>query len=198
MINLITSYFKSENTERQAELDTCLRRNIDNKSFDSLTVLIDQYPMKLDGNCNMVYIHERPTFDAFFHFAKPNQWNVVCNSDIYFDETIRLLNGRGKSEFLALCRYDVLKNGEVKFLNRRDAQDAWCFFGKPKDKLKAMFYQGVPGCDNVLARIAKQSGYTVLNPSLTIKCYHLHNSNERSYTQHDKLPPPYELITPHT
>jgi hypothetical protein len=198
MIHLITSYFTARDSARKAELDECIRRNIDARVFDTITILVNEYPSKLYEGCNMVYIHDRPTFDAFFSFAKPDGWNVICNTDIYFDETIKLLEKRGKNDFLALARWDVDKNGDAKLLNLRDAQDAWCFFGKPKPELKANFYQGVPGCDNVLARIAKQAKYTLTNPAKTIKCYHLHNSGARTYTEKDKLPPPYELIYPHT
>lgn len=198
MIHLITSYFVDKNPERQAEINRCLKNNVDNSDINLITIIQDTYKdVSLFSKTKITYAHERPTFDLFFHYAKPDCWNVIANSDIYFDETIKLLEQRNTNEFVALCRYDVGKKGKATFLNRRDAQDAWAFYGKPKESLKADFYQGVPGCDNVLLYNAKKAGYAISNPSLTIKAYHLHNSGIRNYTQKDKLMPPYELLTPH-
>jgi len=195
-MNLITSYFMSGNPERQKELDFCLNSNLNNKSFTHKTILVDTPITQLSTRCDLQYIHARPTFDTFFHFAKPDMWNVVCNSDIYFDETIELLNQRNKKEFVALCRYDVNRHGKVSFFNRRDSQDTWAFYGRLNENMKADFEQGRAGCDNVLLNIAKNF-YKLSAPALTIKTYHLHNSNVRTYNGNDRLKPPYELITPH-
>lgn len=201
MINLITSYFTDTNPTRQQELNTCYVNNQLNEMFDSHIILTDVYTndIKLNDKTVLINIHERPTFDLFFHHAKKDCWNVICNSDIYFDETIKLIENRNKNEFIALARWDVNKDGVPTLLNRNDAQDAWMFYGKPKESLKASFYFGIPGCDNVLLYNAKKSGYAISNPSLTIKAYHLHNSNVRNYSTaaNDRLQPPYELLAPH-
>lgn len=196
MINLITSYFIDKNPERQKEIDECFRRNIEGKLFDSIHILADDLIKPFNGSI-FHYIHSRPTFDAFFHFAKPNCWNVICNSDIYFDQTIKLIESRNTNEFIALSRYDIQNDGSAKLLNQRDAQDVWAFYGLPNKRLIAPFYQGIPGCDNALAAIADKAGYALTNPALTIKAYHLHLTNVRNYSTNYRVPEPYKFIYPH-
>ncbi len=58
---------------------------------------------------------------------------------------------------------------------------------------------GKLGCDNRLAHELEKAGYTVVNPSLTVQCWHLHNKNERGYNILDRPPatvvqPPYKNV----
>jgi hypothetical protein len=192
-MRLIVNYFKANTANRQAEIDNCLINNF--KVFEDIEVIVDDYSCKLPININPKYIHYRPTFDVLFSYAKAGKWNVFCNSDIYFDETIHLIKHYNIVTFFALSRWDVNGNS-TDLLNSRDAQDSWAFFGESRIK-NAKFYQGVPGCDNKLAYLAEDSGYDVVNPAKTIKSYHLHESKARDYNASMRVPEPYKLIYPH-
>ncbi len=209
MIRLLTSYYIDQNQDRQKELNECLKRNIDNKFIDEIIVLIE-YPIDLKENVHLmnkkiktVLIHSRPFYNVFFNLINQNtgskDWNIIANSDIFFDETIGTLsdkyNGLNKL-CLALTRWDIQKDGSINFLNRRDSQDAWLMQGMVSEKVNGDFTMGQAGCDNAIAERFKRVGYSVINPSKSIKAYHLHNSGVRNYNPSVKVPQPYHLINP--
>jgi hypothetical protein len=60
---------------------------------------------------------------------------------------------------------------------------------------------GVAGCDNRLAYELEQAGFIVINPSLSIKTYHLHLTNIRNNINEVGqniiiIPPPYKMVIP--
>jgi len=87
----------------------------------------------------------------------------------------------------------------VRFYNRRDSQDAWIVQGNFKQIPEANFPLGKKGCDNKIAFLLSKK-YIMLNPSRTIRTFHLHLTNVRNYAPHgtkeDLIPPPYKLIQP--
>jgi len=118
---------------------------------------------------------------------------VLCNSDIYFDDLPVLPNS---NQIFALTRWDIQKDGSAKFLGRNDAQDAWIARGRIKIPRFVDFHMGVKGCDNRAARELATMGYEMLNPSLTVKSYHLH-ANPTDHNKSDKkVFPPYLRLTP--
>jgi len=117
---------------------------------------------------------------------------IIANSDIYF-ESLPVLPK--VNECFALCRYDIQKDGSAIFLNRNDAQDTWLFKGKIKIPQYCDFHMGTPGCDNRVNVELSRMGYEILNPSLTIKSYHLH-SNPTNHIGKQKVNPPYLRLNP--
>ena len=94
-------------------------------------------------------------------------------------------------------------NGFAIFMNRADSQDVWAFYGAvPKIEGADFFVGGVAGCDNRIAKLLEDSGYNVVNPSIDIKTYHLHETGVRNYIENGKIketiPPPYKLVPPCT
>lgn len=181
-INLFTSYYKDENIERQKEIDFCLNYNKDSMIFDNVIVIDDK----------------RPTFKEIFELTKqyPNDVNVISNSDIFFTESILQSKVLDYNECFALARWDYLKGGSIKRLERNDAQDTWIFKGEAK-VVGGNFYMGVPGCDNRLAYDIKCSGYKIINPSISIKSVHLHLTDKRNYNKNTMpIEKPYLLLPP--
>jgi hypothetical protein len=85
--------------------------------------------------------------------------------------------------------------------DRADSQDTWIFKGGVNQVSGADFTMGIAGCDNAIAHLLEQHGYNVINPSRTIKTYHLHLTNIRNYTDISgnaiqRIQPPYKLINP--
>jgi len=175
--------------ERWEELSTCW--GINDALFTERTVM-----------------HGKPTFSEIFDACREDSVNVIANSDIYFDldGIAHILNGIRPLTTFALSRWNVHADGTVNLYDHADSQDAWVFLGKPTG-IDAPFTMGVPGCDNRLAWLMKEAGYIVLNPSLTIRAYHLHNVQWRSYLSDpdskarwgekiERIPPPYHLVKP--
>ena len=87
----------------------------------------------------------------------------------------------------------------VRFHNRRDSQDCWIVKGRFKDIPQANFTLGKKGCDNKIAYLLSKY-YDVINPSQSIRTFHLHLTNIRNYAPHgtseDLVPPPYKFLVP--
>ncbi len=185
MINLFYNYFKYENPSRQKEIDLCLNNNLKNK------------------NLNTIIIESQKRLTYSFYFKKinsitlPNDINIICNADIYFDNTVMLCQNMKPNDCYALSRWDVSSDGKSQLFQRSDSQDTWIFKGKIKNNLYGDICLGMPGCDNRIAHEIVKAGYNLLNPSQSIKTYHVHISNVRNYDKkHDTIPGPYKHISP--
>lgn len=178
--HLIINTFKSDNGERQKEMDYCLEKN-------------KQLPF-----LNIHDVQPRPTFNDLFGFTlqfSDDDIFIFANNDIYFDETLLLCENMKHNQCYALSRWDVTNRG-IKLFDRKDSQDTWIFKGHVPRMLGASFYQGIAGCDNAIAHIISENGYIVTNPAHSIKTYHVHNSGVRTFKRGiDKvISPPYKLI----
>lgn len=189
--------------ERQEELQDCW-----NRSWG----LFDSYQTP-EG---------QPRFNELFDLCGEDMLNVIANADIFFDQDgIDLLRSvaPGPRTCYVLSRWDVDKDGKATLWDHRDSADVWIFNGKPQGidagyyhnangEVKA-FTMGVAGCDNRLQWLIEMAGYKVFNPSKSIKAYHLHNVQWRSYLVNpdgtarggdkiERIPPPYGRCAPHT
>lgn len=147
------------------------------------------------------YLHPTDTnFSALFKLFHPSKVNIVANSDIIFDNTIKLVSQINTRTVYALTRYDMTG----KLFNVSYSQDTWVIRGEMNQDLwnngNFAFSMGLRGCDNRLAWELNNAGYTVLNPSLSVKTYHIHCSTVRTYLLHNKpvVEPPYLHLQPTT
>lgn len=198
MFNLITSYYHSPNDERQQELNQCLIHNSKNPHIKTIYLLnaqiynldfVDQeYRSKIvqftvsDENKDRLYYYCAIQFtNNYLH----GQRCIVSNSDIYFDDTLNLLeNVDFNNKLFALSKYEdgVLHERTI------DSQDSWVFSSPLKVDISTLNFKfGHPGCDNIFAGLVMKSGYYVSNPCKTIKTHHLHKSDYRTYTQDDRI-----------
>ena len=157
-----------------------------------------------------VFSIERPTYNEYFKlmsdmYPSEDNINIVANLDIIIpEETLqKCVEYMNPMTCLALCRYDIKSNRanykvNSLFLNSWDSQDTWIFNGAVKQTEYADFTTGIAGCDNKISYLLEQAGYNVINPSITLKTYHYHTSNIRNYgtEDHQRLQPPYKLMTP--
>lgn len=183
MIRLFYNYYEDKNPLRKPEIDLCFQKNLMNPHIN---VIIIESQTKLTYN---------NFFERINQLAEPNDISVICNSDIYLDETIKLAHHMLPNQIYALSRWDVIKTGEAIFSNRKDSQDTWIVKGTVKN-VSGDFTLGVRGCDNRIAWEFNKSGYKVSNPSKSIKTYHVHNSNIRNYSNRDVVPEPYMIVEP--
>jgi hypothetical protein len=195
-LNLFISLYHEKDKKRQSELKECLLRNC--KVFDIVWILAEGGELAewlledLPTNVNVLPVTVRPTFRTFFNainaVADSNDINFFGNSDIYVEE-INLTPDH--NDFFALTRYEVNKNGEVRFLNRSDSQDLWGVKGLVRIPKYCDYHCGVRGCDNRLAREMLLMNYNVINPSLTLKSYHLHEMPTDHHKSGKVVNPPY-------
>ena len=186
MINVAINYYIDKQPDRQKEINECFYKNINNP-YINLIIINSQNRLKYSYY-----------FDLLNKITNPSDVNVIANADIYFDETVKLLEQLDSETFFAISRWEVGQNNKVTHFNRVDSQDSWAWRGKSK-KINTDFNIGVPGCDNRLAYEINKAGYRIKNPSLDIKTYHLHISNLRNYDikhRTDSVPGPYLTVPP--
>ena len=193
-MNFFVNYYISE--KRQAEIDECLQRNIENPLIEQIFVLADRFIFFNDPKVILLQLSYRPTFQDFIDLTYASDGiNIIANSDIYFDDTLELANEIGKNEVYALSRWELTNEG-LKHHNTRDSQDCWIINGNLNTS-DCDFTQGLAGCDNAFTERLKWAGYKVSNPSKDIRSIHLHKNPRRDYDVQDRVSLPYLLISPH-
>jgi hypothetical protein len=208
-MQLIVNYYKDKSPERQKEIDYCLQYNIDSKLFTEIIIVINPFERPEINDPDKItrlypIMHRRPTYTDFFIIASKygEGIKIVANADIYFDETIKLAKQIKTKQVFALSRWDVDNNGQLKHHEHRDSQDVWIF--RDRVNINVNYGLGQPGCDNAIAYEFSQAGFTVINPSKTIRCIHLHLSYIKSYCDEmgellpgiTRVPQPYLRIEP--
>lgn len=207
MVRLYTTFYPEQNPIRNTEIQTALHINILLPEIDRLYILNEGADVSELSNrkTEIISIKCRPTYQDFFNLinkvSQNKDINIIANTDIYFDKNIKVLENISlKDTCLALSRWNEQLNDSVKLFNRNDSQDAWVFKGKIKENVYADFPMGIPFCDNRILYELQQAGYHVLNPSFSIKSYHLHAGVREEYDK-SKLKlfvdPPYRYKYPH-
>jgi len=169
-----------------------------------------------ENSIKCVLTNKRQTFKSMFEYANkhyPNSIVVISNNDIYFDESIKLLDDYDMTnKCFSLLRYDVqpdkknskifeyydheLARGYGEKGPRSDAQDCWIFKTPISIPNESNFYFGILGCDNHITYLLHKQGYIVSNPALDIKSYHLHLTGIRNYDKNKRIQPPWLYVKP--
>lgn len=207
---LLIEYYRPSDGQRESEYLTCIKANLDSKIFEKVVVFIDNkdtYIPFTDDALEVIYVNKRLTYSEFFKYCNNNYKDNICvvsNTDIIFDDTLHLLKEVNLSDRVyCLTRWDLykvnIKDDEfsLRFFDVDMSQDSWIFNGSIKD-MDADFYLGKPGCDNRIAKILQDNGYTIYNPSRTIITKHLHVSSYRTYSNKDVIFGPYLLLVPNS
>ncbi len=214
-IVLITSYYETGNKKRQDELKKCLYMNCMNQFIDKIILLNDkQYDLSFvsfDEKIEQRIIlenKEKMKYSTVIKFIDEHCKDCICiisNSDIYFDESLEMLDSDMLDNTLfALLRYDEDNKGNREIFRRHgiprnDSQDAWILkspISKNIDYSKIDFHFGTLGCDNIFAFFMHSFGYQIKNPSYDIISIHVHNSQIRTYNVDDRIHGKYLLVSP--
>lgn len=187
-IRLLTTWYSERISERELEYELCLNQNLANPFVDQVCIL-DEGSGLPNAGCPKLQrkpCDARPRYSHFFawinELASPDDLSIIANTDIWFDESVRMFEELGGAErtVFAVSRWDVLKNGLVRLFERGDSQDVWIVRGKVRD-VRGDFPVGVLECDDKIAWEFQQAGYRVVNPALSFRAYHLHLTGYRSY-----------------
>ena len=207
-IYLIYQYFTPKIKQRIDEMQYCMKKNLQNTSFKKIFLLnerkytreelgLTQYTHDIiDARVEQVVLGSRLKFKDVYDFVEKKKlmgFVVVINSDIFFDDTIKILNKTDlhlHKSMIGLLRYEYRKymvdlSDARLFGPRGDSQDSWIFhtdYNVEKNYRGGFdIYFGQPGCDNKLLYLYKTLGYKIYNDPLTIKSYHLHAETGRNY-----------------
>ena len=207
VIRLFTTIYDEKSGKRRAELEKCFQTNATCKYINEICVLCEGGE-ELLPNSNKIsirYVDNRPTYQQYFdwigEFSEEESLSIIANSDIFFDQQLAFLfdNGIPESVVYALSRWNWIEGGKPELYDHNDSQDAWILNGNPLGVF-GEFSIGTPRCDNRIAAEFEEAGFTVLNPSFSLRCFHLHDGPSRPYLEEchsEEIPPPYKYIWPH-
>ena len=179
---LIQQAYESPDQRRQRELAEARERNAGAGVFAAIETV--------------EAAAQRSSFADLFRLAADRFAGEVCviaNSDIFFDESVRLaapLVAGDRPVLVALTRWDDAAGpsmeGRVEPTEWRfysHSQDAWVFVAGRLPEFPAGFLLGIPGCESRLAFEAAAVGGAVVDPALSIRTWHLHASGTRTWTR---------------
>lgn len=207
MIRLFSTSFPEGAASRLAEYAEVLRRNCVCRAIDEICLFRegDGDPPLTCSKVRLKRVPHRPLYSDYFNWinelAGPDDVSIIANADIYTDEQLELFRHwplPADAAFM-LAPWDVDETGRSSLRYRNDSQDAWVFRGAVRQVISD-YPAGVPRCDNRLAYELANAGYTVQNPSFSIRTNHLHGGERKSYKgkEHtDFIPPPYGYLWPH-
>lgn len=188
---LFSQFFKHKDENRNSEIKECLRRNCECPYIDKIVLINEQKYDCKSNKIKQIVTGRRLTYADFLmyvYYNVPN--NVYCilsNADIYFEDLSDLYEIDLKNRMLALLRWDVDTNGDAKIFGpRADSQDTWIFLSdsiksRTWDFSKFNYQLGQAGCDNAFTGHVLRNKFVITNPSISLKTYHLHNTNIRDY-----------------
>ena len=199
----ITQFYKSDKVKRFLEIKKCLEKNVACPFIDKIVLLNEKdYSKEFPKNSKKIEQHvvgERSTYKMVLQHIKENvPEGVICvfaNADIYLegeDSWKDIWSLDLNDQFLALLRWDIQAQGEPKLFGpRNDSQDTWCVLSDSIKNTKKVwdwadldFPFGKAGCDNAITAEMMKRRFTIVNPSISLKTYHLQLSDVRTY---DKL-----------
>jgi hypothetical protein len=206
MFQLITTYYKALEPEREAENIKCLLNNLSHPLIERVHLFLQTKDIpNVPENAKLHYIEHgiRPTFSELFEFGNKIGNNgaikIVANSDIYFDETLKLASDAlVRWDILALTRWDLKEDKSFEFYNNFKSQDVWIYKKQIKPNI-GCYHIGRHGCDNRLVYEFKSKNYKIANPSLSIKTIHVHQSALRPYfddPNYKFVSPPFDYLLP--
>ncbi len=182
-IRLFVQTYKSLSDGRQSELDICLHANKNNKLLDVIEINKQD---RLTYSEFISEINNRNRLDGYDDCV-----SIIANSDIVFDDTIKLSLNMSANDVYCLAKYN---NGKLHWYP--NSQDSWVFRGKIKKVNNVDFYIGTFGCDNAFANRLRQVGYNITNPSKSIITNHVHKSEFRTYSSNEMVAGPWNHVWP--
>lgn len=190
-MNILLQYFTHTDTIRNSEITYCTKHNTKNKKFDKVTILLEKssdYQTWMEG-CIIYNFQKRPTFKDIVEYTNTLEDDIFIlpNSDIFFDDSISLVNQMNDKDFITLTRWNIDVNTKnASLFNINCSQDVWIWKGKvDTNDMNINWYMGLPGIDNLICGAFHEKGYKVLNPAMIVKSYHLHQDIKRSYSDKD-------------
>ena len=197
---LITQYYTAAKARRQKEIEACLHKNLECPLVDRVVLLNETACAPKHPKLEEHVVGKRLTYGDVIRWIKeklPEEVIVVfANADIFLDgESWRTLWSTDldtQAKFLALLRWDVDGIGKAEmdaaklFGPRADSQDTWVISAKAVKAaewdwpaLEFPFGQG--GCDNAITVEMFKRRFIVANPALTLRTFHFHTSEVRTY-----------------
>lgn len=199
---LMTSLYNEVVPERQEEYFECLERNLAHPNIEKIHVFYDDsrdgegsnaiLPYLRERGVEITTIHKRPSYSDMFKCVNshyPDKGIIVANADIYFDETLRLLEDFDfTNRIISLSRWEEQRDRSLSPLPSTFegqptpyAQDTWIFRSPIRNFDTFNIELGTAYCDGYFNYFAFMNGYLLCNPCYSVISHHLHTSNLRHW-----------------
>jgi len=199
MINLITSFFRPENTERCKELITSLKGNIDSNHIKRIYLFMESQEdiaflketiKNTRNKIKLILFRKQPFYSDYLDLANQLKGEIcmISNADIWLKKCdIDLINlvDTNKNIGYSLTRHehdmsclliDVFCDGQRSF-------DSFIFKAPIHVNRKLIDHpQNILGSENVFKRELEDTGIRFYNPCKDIVIVHEHKSGIRNYT----------------
>jgi hypothetical protein len=197
-LELITSFYISNNENRNKELDYCLKKNLECNFISKIHLFIDNalvlehlnimYPTLINNKICIISEYKQPKYSDLFQYANKlkNNLCIICNSDIWFsnDSNVDIFSiiENNMNVIFSLTRYEY-DNTKHLIDNYQGSHDAFIFKSPLNIELPKHlnFYQNILGSENVVLYELFKYNYKVYNPCFQIKIIHEHASQIRNY-----------------
>lgn len=198
-------WYVSKDASRNAEIEFCVRKNLENGSIDRFVWYVpaadrSSVPAWLRGE--VVEIEDRLTYGHVLRAASdPRSLHILINTDIVVPEisVAQLRQRMCAADVCCLTRWEsaIESYPAGRIVKRANSQDLWAWWGDLCSRDESLpeildgIALGVPGCDNRVAYEFSCVG-TVINPAHSIRTYHIHASRHRTYSSAtEPIPKPY-------
>lgn len=186
---LCTTMYPETDPDRIEEYARCFRENCNNDLIEKICVFCervnhDTFAFLKHPKIVTIAVKNRPTFKDLVSCANSFFYNrtvIIANSDIYFDATLAQVYALNLDDVaLVLTRYNVPEY-KGSWYRHALSYDSY-IFKTPTRILKNLdFCLGHVGCDLSFVDRLVSAGYNVINPSLSIKTWHVHKDDYRAY-----------------
>ena len=199
-------FFIHSDKNRYAEIKYTLNKNLKCKYIEKLVLLNErEYTNEEYGisekereKIEEIIIGKRLSYRLFFeHAQKYKGYVILCNSDIYFTNTlVNIYQTPLSLSKSCFCNLRIEKN--YVFGPRSDSQDSWMFHSNfIPDSKKYDILLGKPGCDNAMIYLLSEQNYMIFNEPFRIQTKHVHTTNIRDYTKQDLIVSKYAWVYPY-
>ena len=207
---LVGQYYKPDQAKRGREIEACFQKNLECPVIDKIVLLNERaYGLKHPKVEERVIAKRLTYADVIrwiYEHAPPDTLIAFANADIFLDaDTWRNLwstDLETMPKFLAILRWNVDSVGATDkatlFGPRADSQDTWVV---SSNAVKAVTWDwaaldfpfGKGGCDNAITMEMFKKRFLIVNPALSLKTYHLHASEVRTYDSRNIVDKPAYL-----
>jgi hypothetical protein len=196
----ITQYYVPLKARRAKEIDACLQKNLECPLIDRVVLLNEVASGMKHAKLQEEVVGKRLTYADVIRWVKEkapeNAIIAFANADIFLaGDSWRPLWSADldtHAKFLALLRWDVEGVGHADiegaklFGPRADSQDTWVVSAKAVkavewDWAALNFPFGQGGCDNAITIEMFKKRFLIANPALSMRTYHFHTSEVRTY-----------------
>jgi len=197
MINIITQFFKSNDLNRQKELDKCFTENINNKFVDKIHYLYEniedlEYSKKFKSNKIIYYpLKKRINYKDMIQYANNYLDNKICvylHADMHVTDNFGKLNNFNKNDLYPLTSHHPSKcNKQLKCNCTRQFNTPQGIYGVTFDgfvfmpNISEKIYNNLDyevnhmGAENKFIYELKKNGYNVVTPNQDIRAIHRHD-----------------------